>query len=388
WMAGLAHFVEQDLPPALAAYGRALKTFESIQETENIAGIHIIFSEAAEYEGRVEEGWQHRLSSLRETLKIGDSQRLFQVYLEAAMAATRQRPQIALYFQEEAFRHARQTKNLVAITQTLYWRSRSYQQLGRIARAVEVLRRARAVLATVKTSQIKGIIEDDIFLAEAKLAAEKTPQTAIPLLNQALGLYQKGGYRYNLIDILESRAHAFDSLEDLTAAEKDLQSAAGWIEHWRSRREAPADRISFLAQSEQLFDPLILLYLEKKNDPYRAFDSLERQRARALLDSVLPAVEPLTTREIAAGLAGNAAFVAYALLDDRLYAFVIDRRDVRLAREISKEWPLIETRISAYRAGLAGHADARELDKLSGGLYAALIEPLAEALPAGAHLIL
>jgi len=389
WMEGLVHFVEQDLPPALAAYGRALATFDAIHETENIAGIHALLAEAANYEGRIEDGWQHRLSALRETLKIGDPQRLFQVYVEASTAAMRQgEHRISLYFQEEALRNARLAKNPVEVAQALYFRGRNHQALGSFATAGDDLGRARAVLAGAKPSQIRGTIEADISLVEAELAAEKTPQTAIPLLSRALSLYLHGGYRYNLIDILRSRAKAFESLGDLAAAEADLESAARWIEDWRTKIEAPAERISFLAKSEQLFDTLILLHLEGKGDPDRAFDTLERQRARALLDSVLPAVEPLTTREVAAALPDDAAFVSYALLEDHLYAFVIDRHGVRLEKLISRDWRSIEKGIAAYRAGLAGHADIAELDQRSGGLYEALIEPLAEALPAGVHLIL
>jgi CHAT domain-containing protein len=389
WMEGLVHFVEQDLPPAITAYRRALATFEAIQETENIAGAHVLLAEAADYEGRIEDSWQHRLSALRETIKIGDPQRLFQVYVEATTAATRQgEHRIALYFQEEALRNARLAKNPVEIAHALYWRGRNHQALGLTARAGDDLRRARSVLAGVKPGQIRGTTEADISLVEAELAAEKAPQEAVPLLSQALDLYLRGGYRYNLIDILRSRAQAFASLGDLTAAEADLESAARWIEDWRSRIDAPAERISFLAKSEQLFDALILLHLEGKGDPGRAFDTLERQRARALLDSVSPSVEPLTTIEVAAGLAENVVVVSYALLDGRLYAFVIDRHGMRLEKLISRDWPSIEGSIAAYRAGLAGHADVGELDRRSGALYETLIEPLAEALPAGAHLIL
>jgi CHAT domain-containing protein len=389
WMEGLVHFVEQDLPLALTAYGRALATFEAIRETENIAGIHTLLAEAANYEGRTEDGWQHRLSALRETLEIGDPQRLFQVYVEATTAAMRQgEHRIALYFQEEALRNARLAKNPVEVAQALYFRGRNHQELGLSAPAGDDLRRARAVLTGATPNQIRGTIEADISLVEAELAAEKTPQTAIPLLSQALSLYLQGGYRYNLIDILRSRARAFESLGDLAAAEADLESAARWIEDWRTRIEAPSERISFLAKSEQLFDALILLHLEGQGDPDRAFDTLERERARALLDSVLPAVEPLTTREIAASIADDAVFVSYALLEDRLYAFVVGRHGARLEKLISKDWPSIERGIAAYRAGLAGHADVAELDQRSGALYETLIEPLAEALPAGAHLIL
>ncbi len=389
WMEGLVHFVDQDLPPAIAAYKRALATFEAVQETENVAGAYSHLAEAAGYEGRVEDGWQYRLSALRETLKFGDPQRLYQVYVEATTAATRQgEHRIALYFQEEALRNARLAKNPVEIAHALYWRGRNHQALGMFARAGDDLRRARAVLAGVKQNQIRGTTDADISLVEAELAAEKTPRTAVPLLNRALDLYLQGGYRYNLMDILRSRAKAFVALGDLTAAEADLESAARWIEDWRSRIDAPAERITFLAKSEQLFDALILLHLEGQRDPERAFDTLERQRARALLDSVLPAMEPLTAKEIAASLADDAVFVSYALLEDRLYAFAIDRSGVRLVRLITRDWPSIESRITAYRAGLAGHAGIGELDRLSGTLYEELVEPLSKSLPAGAHLVL
>jgi CHAT domain-containing protein len=389
WMEGLVHYVEQDLPPAILAYGRALEIFEAIREPENIAGARSLLAEAANYEGRTEDSWQHRLSALRETMKIGDPQRLFQVYVEATTAATRQgEHRIALYFQEETLRNARLAKNPVEIAHALYWRGRNHQALGLTAQAGDDLRRARVVLAGVKPSQIRGTTEADISLVEAELAAEKTPQEAVPLLSRALDLYLQGGYRYNLIDILRSRSRAFASLGDLAAAEADLESAARWIEDWRGRIDAPAERISFLAKSEQLFDTLALLHLEGQGDPEQALDTLERQRARALLDSVLPSVEPLTTREIAAGLAEDTVVVSYALLEDRLNAFVIDRHGMRLEKLISKDWPSIERGIAAYRAGLAGHADIDELDRRSGALYETLIEPLAEALPADAHLIL
>lgn len=400
WMEGLVHFAGRDVPPALAAYGRALATFEAIGETENIAGIHALLAEIDDFEGEIEKGWEHRLAALRESLAIGDAARLFQVYAEAMIAATRQgEHRVALYFQEEALRNARQVKNPIAIAQALFWRSRNHQRLGLAVRAVEDLQRARAVLADAQASQIKERTEADISLAEAELAAERAPDRAVPLLSEALSLYLQGGHRTNLLDILGARARAHEFLGNLPDAEADLETAARWIEDWRGRIESSAERISFLAKSEQLFDALILLHLERKRDPERAFDTLERQRARALLDSVglpahprgtgpAPAVQPLAAREISAQLAANAVVVSYALLGDRLYAFAVDRRGVRLSAPISTDWPSIETRIAAYRAGLAGHAEAGELDRLSGRLYEILIDPLAGALPSGAHLIL
>jgi len=61
---------------------------------------------------------------------------------------------------------------------------------------------------------------------------------------------------------------------------------------------------------------------------------------------------------------------------------------VRLAKTISTDWPSIESRIAAYRAGAAGHAGAGELDERSAELYEELIAPLAAVLPADARLIL
>jgi CHAT domain-containing protein len=389
WMEGLARFAERDVPPALTAYRRSLAAFEAIQETENIAGAHALIAEISDYEGEIEAGWQHRLAALQKTLEIGDPQRLFQVYAEATMAATRQgEPRAALYFQEEALRHARQAENPIAIVQALYWRSRNHQTLGLATRAGDDLRWARAVLADAKDSEIKERTEADISLAEAEVMGEEAPREAIPLLNRALRLYQQGGHRANLIEILRARARAFELLGDLAAAEEDLETAARTIEEWRERIETPAERISFLARSEQLFDALILLHLEGKSDPDRAFATLERQRARALLDSVLPATPPLAAHEIAARLPDNAVVVSYSLLADRLVAFVIDRHGLRQTSELSHDRPGIGREITALRAGLAGHADTAELNRRARSLYQVLIEPLAAAIPAGAHLIL
>lgn len=390
WMEGLSRSADKEIPPALAAYERALSIFEDIKETENIAGVHILFAEVADDEGTVEEGWQHRLTALRETLAIGDPQRLYQVYIGTMVAATRQgQHRVALYFQEEALRNARLAKSPIAIAEAMLWRSRSHQRLGpgERERAGEDLRNARAALAGVPPSPARDRTEADICLAEAELVAER-PESAIPLLTQALHLYGQDGPRDNRIEILQSRARAYQAQGDLVKAEEDLEFAARSIEAWRSRIEDPKERVSFLARSEQLFDALIRLHLDGRKDPGRAFDTLERQRARVLLDAVLPAVQPLTAKEVAERLPAGTVVVSYALLDDQLAAFVIDRGGVRVAKIISKEWPSIESQIAAYRAGASGHAGARELDREARNLYGALIAPLAEALPVDARLIL
>lgn len=389
WMKGLAHFAGHDVPPTLTAYRDALAAFDAIQETENVAGAHALLAEISDYEGEIEKGWEHRLAALRNTLEIGDSQRLFQVYVEAAVAATLQgESRVALYFQEEALRSARQDRNPIAIAQALFWRSRNHQALGLTERASEDLRRARTVLAGAAPSQIKERTEADVSLAEAELAADHAPREAVPLLSRALRLYLQGGHQARLVEILRSRARALERLADFDGAEADLESAARSIEEWREKIETPAERISFLAGSEQLFDSLIRLYLERKKDPARAFDTLERQRARALLDSVLPTVRPLTTREVAASLPQDAVVLSYAILGDHLVAFVIDRHGVRLASTLSSDWTSLRHQIIALRASLAGHADERELDRRSAALYETLIEPLAAAIPDHARLIL
>jgi len=389
WMKGLAHFAEHDVPPTLTAYREALAAFDAVRETENVAGAQALLAEISDYEGEIENGWEHRLAALRNTLEIGDSQRLFQVYVEAAVAATLQgESRVALYFQEEALRYARQDRNPIAIAQALFWRSRNHQALGLAKLASEDLRRAKIVLAEASPSLIKERTEADVSLAEAELAAENAPQDAVPLLNRALGLYLRGGHRARLIEILTSRAGARERLGDLDGAEADLESAARSIEEWREKIETPGERISFLARSEQLFDSLIRLYLEGKKDPARAFDTLERQRARALLDSVLPFVRPLTTREVAASLPQDAVVLSYAVLGERLVVFVLDRHGLRLESTLSGDWPSLQHQIIALRAGLAGHADERELDRRSAALYETLIQPLAAAIPVHTRLIL
>jgi len=389
WMEGLGHFADRDVPRALAAYGKALEVFKAIRENENIAGVEALLAEIADYQGEVEEAWQHRLAALSAARETGDSRRLFLVYAELTMAATRQgEHQIALYFQEEVLRIARQAKNPIGIAQALFWRCRNQQQLGLVEHAVDDIRRARLVLAGARDSEIRQRTEADLSLAAAELTVERAPREALPLLSEALDLYLAGGHRAHLIDIFRVRAQAYQRLGDVAAAEKDLEAAARWIEDWRNRINASSDRISFFSKSDKLFDALALLHLEGEGDTDRAFDTLERQSARALLDSVLPNVQPLTVREIAARLPANTAIVSYAVLDGRLYAFVLDRRGVRRAEPVPEGWPSIKNGIAAFRAGLAGHAGTTELDRQSGALYAALIEPLADALPAGAKLII
>lgn len=390
WMKGLALFTDRNIEPAKEAYSKALRTFEQTKEVENIAGAHVLLAETFDHQGDPGQAWRHRLAALATVRRVGDAQRRYQVYSVAAIAASRSEfPKIALYFQEAALQDARRLDSPLAVTQALFWKAKYEFQGSDAEAAAGDLRHADTALLNLPPSAIKERTEAEILLVRARLLTPEAPQSAVELLDRAIELYARGGHRTNLIEMLIARAEAFSKLGRLAEAEHDLETAAGWIESWRLRFKTPAERTLFMEQWRSLFEAIVLLRLEKQGNVGAALEAIEKARSKTLLEQLGDRPRPWNSRregEIWRALPRHTIAVSYFRTGPYLRVFVVSREGVQVTT-ILERWDKIQEVISAFRAGLEGHASAVEIKKQAEWLYKVLIAPLEKNLDTNAHLV-
>jgi CHAT domain-containing protein len=394
WMKGLSHFSVREVEPAREAYEKALIAFQKTRETENIAGGHILLSELYDHEGDIDKAWRHRLAALQAVQASEDPQRRYQIYSVSAIAASKlDLPRAALYFQEQAARNARKLKNPLAWIQSSFWKSKYLLSLRMDDQASAEIEKAAQDLSSLSESVTKDRAKADVLLIQGKLLANRSPRRAVSTLTEAINLYGKGDYKTNLLELLNLRAQEYRGLGELDSSEQDLREAIHMTEVWRSQISAAYEKSLFSDQSRRVFDAMIAFQLEERRDSLRAFEYLEEERAKNVLErwrsnwgALNSSSQSIET--VISSLPKGTVLVSYTIIDNVLFVFVVDRFGVRFARPVSDHWKAIESLVYAFRAGLEGHASSSELRTLSTDLYNALIRPFMSAISSVDHLVI
>jgi CHAT domain-containing protein len=136
---------------------------------------------------------------------------------------------------------------------------------------------------------------------------------------------------------------------------------------------------------------MIRLRAVRRRDPAAAFDAAEQARARLLLDLAtgedgLRLPRPLAAAEVRSGLPRGVALVEYAVLPDRLLAWVVTRDDLDMV-ETPVAGPDLARAVRALRTAVERNAGEREVRLASAPLFDLLLRPLLPHLPDGAPLV-
>jgi CHAT domain-containing protein len=173
-------------------------------------------------------------------------------------------------------------------------------------------------------------------VAAARRAYEEAEQLAARL-NRPLEAAETAWRRARLLELEGNSARAME----------ELSRAAALVEALRESPESEEGRVRFLAARRGVYEDLAALYLRVQNAPDRAFDILERSRARAFLDLLqgrarvesnevgewavaLPATaQPVALSRVAAALPPGSLLLHYSLASRWLAVLALDRSGLR-----------------------------------------------------------
>lgn len=397
WMLGTIQNNSGRPEEALRLYDSALARLESTLGRQTSSFLHMLKAECHLSLGNLEQAWTERLPALAATARSGDHRRRHAPLYEAAEALLQQgNAVVALAFADEALGNASAWGNPTALAEAGLQRGRALHLLGRRDEALAQLDEAHRHAEAMPPSALRQRIAGSVALARGEALLASDPAAAREALSDALASRLDNGYLFQLTRLLTTRARAHLALGEVPAAEADLVAAIAEHERIRFDLRSVERRSAYFEQAQSAFDEMVRLQLDVHRDPAAALTFAERARARALLDlsrfgreaaeaepstGALPS--PLAPGEIAARAPEGVALVQYAVLPDRLVAWVQRHGMPPVYVPIASRAAGVSRAIAALANTIARKAPEWETRDAAAALHDLLIRPLGHTLAPG-----
>jgi CHAT domain-containing protein len=389
WMSGLIHYLQADLQRALTDHRLALERFTAEREPPHIAFVAAFIAGDLYSLGQHEESWRYRLRSLANVSQLGDTRRVYSVFMAAAESALGDRwLASARLFMSELI-------DCLGDGASHGLLAEAFARRGVLDEASLDSRAARLDIASAR-SHLPGIADPlhrnrvaaDLDLAEGQVLRAHDPRRAIALLDRARAYFAPAGLRINSGQALQERAAAYRASGRPQAAAQDLNEAIVEYERHRGDLSNEALRIAYFEQVQGIFDEMVKLQLFDLRRPDSAFLYAERSRARALLDRV-----QLVDGGLEESAASMAAFtrtlqpgvriVEFAALAGQTIAWTVKRDGLASTVLAGGATPLAEA-VHRFREETRSGMDHPPAER---ELYSLLIAPLRPTLEGASTLV-
>lgn len=397
---GLMEGIEGHWAESLVSLEAAESAFRAIHELPQAAKVNATLAEELNILGKPKEAWRRLYPALIESKSFGRPEiRSFACLHASWLAQGEGEIGVALEFQDEVVRNARligRPQNLVG---ALRQRASLLAALGRTAEAAEDLKQARSYLQQIP--ELRRIVEGDLLLVESELAASAAPELAIAKLDGAIEIFRDTSYHYRLGDALYRRALAHKALGDPEEAERDLADAIAELEQQRETIDSADYRISYLDRVKDIFDTMIELRIEERQQPAEALHVSEQARARVLWDWMvtrptgepgLPHLRPAAAESFSLGalrrgIPEGTAVVEYAVLPRKTIAWVFRNRGGLQWERLEIGSAEVDDLTGKLRRAVLEDRNA-EIEPLAERAYDLLIRPIERHLAPGERLVL
>lgn len=373
WIQGLIEYSRGDVFVERRTCKAALAAFQRAGEEGNQAKVESLLADTYDVLGEEEDAYRHRFLALRGAGDIIETRRSQGIERSAAdMMLRAPEPRAALYFEDEAVRLATSSGNEVQMTAALWDQAQLLHVVGDQERAVRAISAARANARRVGDD----VLTADVLLTEAQVLATERPSEALADLSAALPLVVKTHYSAALADLHHQRGRLHLRAGDRKLAAADLRAGIEQIESISTGLD-DGSRLHYLERSVGLFDDMIGLAVDSEAGARpAAFRYAERSRGRALAVLMAGAAgEPLQSpglAEVARGLPAGVVLVEYAVLPDRVIAWVLAAQDARAVVLAQTSAELVQA-VRRMREEVAGGSKS---PPTAADLYRALIAPL------------
>jgi CHAT domain-containing protein len=228
-----------------------------------------------------------------------------------------------------------------------------YQMIGEIRVKQKRWREAREMFAAaLQINQDNGfrvgLILDHLGLGQVALATQQA-QEALQHFENSLRLTVESSNSAYAWKGYYGKGLALKAQGEIREALPNFEAAIDSIETGRGRIEIEQSRLEYFAEKQEVYDALILTYVENNQDADRALDLLERAKARSFLDFLygganivqqtktiaasnqsIALVAPASTKtpsslEIQAALGPQDKIIEYRVFKDRIAIWTVDR---------------------------------------------------------------
>jgi CHAT domain-containing protein len=380
WMQGQNRMVEGRPLDALHFFRKAAAGFRAARETDNAATLASLVGQSLDYLGRHQEAWAELYAAMRAAPEIKDPKHLFVIYVSAADCVLWQGlPRTAIYFQNEVVRGAELSKNPQLQADSLFWRG-LMKELAWTGLGNADFAAAHRVAALLADESARRRVGADLATVEGSLIPD--PEQAIARLTPAIGFYERVRLRVQAASMAyQERARAFRKIGDERRAEADMLSGIEIAEERMRSGQPDEPRWALINRPGDLFEEMIALQVLKHGDKAAGFAFAERSLNRALPSFDPATVEPLSAAAVQKALYSDMTLVQYAVLDDRIFIWVISARRFDLF-SVSMSRSRLRTTVERWRRS-GWQAPAAGLD-----LYETLLRPWIGSVPAADLLVI
>jgi CHAT domain-containing protein len=388
--ASLRAQVQADLALASGAEGRwqsareaadeAIQLYRRLGDKESAASVGVGVIGILSLTGQAAEARRYAVRTFRELDAAGNDDRLSAAFTAAGHAEIRRsewqmaRALSAIELQLPA------TRGDALLRTDAYMRLAAAEfNLGLMERASTSIAAARSAALELPKGRQQAQTLADIDGVEGAMSRRRNAPRAVALLTQSIAYQEDAGRLFALPKLHLERGRVFAATGQPVEAAKDYETGIAILEQQRSHAVETWQQVGIFDNASALFDEAAELAL-RSNDIERAFATVERRRARALLDELV--AESGRGPRIAASvrfrsaLSADVVVIEYAHIGPNLIAFVLtgDRLE---ARRLPADVVALAEEVRGVAAELShgGDADAR-LRKLR----TVLIDPLHDQL--------
>lgn len=376
WIQALGDSYAGASPRTIARFEEALDLFRDLRERDNAAAIESQIGERLHQLGRRREGWRHLYSALQVTAGFRDPALASMIFKNAAECALAEGlPRAALAFHQEAVRQARKTYPMRSV-EALLARAEASAALGQHEEALRDLREAEATIPEIDDQALRTRKQAELDLIFGTALIDSNPELALTSLSSALAGFAAEKNLLATLRVRLARARAFDRLGRLDLARQDLHACLAVYEKLGANLK-PGLRLAFLGVTDKLFDQLIRLTSDR---PEISFKYAEQARSRIV--STKKAARTVSFASLAQRLPGDTVLVEYALLEDRLVAWVVPASGspFHLVTQISRR--KVEELVAQMRS-----LEETLRSAASRRLFEILVQPWIDRVPTGEHLV-
>jgi len=395
WLIGACYLRTGHFAVSLGFYRDAATLLQKTGEERGLNGVYSLTAEALDFLGENREAWEIRYRALSLLQAFPNSVELQNLLREAAREVeASEELGAALWFQDESLHVARRVGRPELICYTLLQRSRLRQRQGLARLALADLGAAKLERDHIPGKALRERLSIDLAATSSEIDNSLTPRERIVLSSRAIAYYSIRHFDLELAPALLERAQLSLALGDANSAEADMQRGIELFERHRAEIAKPNLRFSILETATQLFDQMVRLQVEQRQDPITAFEYVER--GRTTLSGLPPESLGLAREQghakeearlltrISTALSRRASstiVLEYTVLPSDLLIWRVQSDGYRFIR-VHGDTGRLRQLSQRFLALLHSGASADALAPLSSELYQHLIEPIGEDLPA------
>jgi len=291
------------------------------------------------------------------------------------------------YAQEAVLLSRNKVKDPAAVHNSFLFLSSVYKATENYGAALDAAEEsARAGLELEEGPLQNRLLADSLLQkAEAERLLKNYPK-ALESYDRAISLYLDGGERERTIKNYHARKGrllCYEKLGQDQNVEEELPRVLAMAEYLRAKVEKEDAKTAFFAKEQGIYE-FAAVHALKKNNTEFAFNYIEKEKARSLLDDLRRAgaspatssMNVLTLPEVRQQLPAGSQLVQYAVLPDKLLIWVVTDSTVSYAESKIPSRDL-DGRVRQFMeyASHAG-ADRKTLWEMEADLYAALLKPI------------